>query len=30
MVIEEFKINIPGSVKLIIDVLENNGYERLP
>ena len=23
----EFKINIPGSVKLIIDVLENNGYE---
>ena len=23
----EFKINIPGSVKLIVDVLENNGYE---
>ena len=23
----EFKINIPGSVKLIIHVLENNGYE---
>ena len=23
----EFKINNPGSVKLIIDVLENKGYE---
>ena len=25
--IKDFKINIPDSVKLIIDVLEKNGYE---